>query len=183
MLNLGCGLDARVERVAPPASATWFDVDFPEVIAFRRGFFAERPGLRRLASPLEAPAWLAEVPDDRPAFVVADGVLGYLAKEEVGRLVTRLLDRLPHGEIAFDVMSPYAVGRARSPEQRRVAAQLRGSVDELASVDALSPRWRRTETRSVVRSRYVPLRYRLLLGLASLAPAARDAIRRLRYAF
>jgi len=32
VLNLGCGLDTRINRIQPPSTVSWYDVDFPEVI-------------------------------------------------------------------------------------------------------------------------------------------------------
>src|SRR5690349_19420082 len=32
VLHVGCGMDSRVFRIDPPASAQWFDVDYPDVI-------------------------------------------------------------------------------------------------------------------------------------------------------
>ncbi len=40
VVELGCGLDARFERV-DNGQVTWIDMDLPEVIAVRRRFFAD----------------------------------------------------------------------------------------------------------------------------------------------
>jgi O-methyltransferase involved in polyketide biosynthesis len=41
VLRLGCGLDTRVQRLDPPATVRWYDVDLPDVIDLRR---RARPG-------------------------------------------------------------------------------------------------------------------------------------------
>ena len=43
VLNLGCGLDTRVTRIAPPSTVDWFDVDYPEVIELRKNFYPMAP--------------------------------------------------------------------------------------------------------------------------------------------
>ena len=48
ILHLGCGLDSRVLRVN--GSNTWYDVDFPEVIAERRRYFRQR--INRIVTPI-----------------------------------------------------------------------------------------------------------------------------------
>ena len=58
VLHLGCGLDSRVYRVAPPATIRWFDVDYPEVIDLRRQLYPERPGYQMIASSLLEKDWL-----------------------------------------------------------------------------------------------------------------------------
>jgi O-methyltransferase involved in polyketide biosynthesis len=97
VLHLGCGLDSRVYRVNPPQRARWFDVDYPEVIEMRRRLYPERSGYRMIAAPLEDPGWLDDVPRDRPALMVAEGVTMYLTQSVMKGLLNRLVDHLPSG--------------------------------------------------------------------------------------
>jgi O-methyltransferase involved in polyketide biosynthesis len=39
VLHLGCGMDTRAFRLHPPETVQWFDVDQPDVIAFRRKLY------------------------------------------------------------------------------------------------------------------------------------------------
>ena len=105
VLHLGCGLDSRVFRVAPASTVQWFDVDYPEVIDLRRQLYPERPGYRLVGASLLEPGWLAEVPGDRPAMIVAEGVMMYLPASGAGPLLTRLVDHFPSGQMAFDAVS------------------------------------------------------------------------------
>jgi hypothetical protein len=43
---LGCGLDTLVMRINPSSGVSWYDVDYPEVIALREQFFPKRGGIR-----------------------------------------------------------------------------------------------------------------------------------------
>ncbi|MEU8305866.1 hypothetical protein AB0C84_20100 [Actinomadura sp. NPDC048955] len=45
-----------------------------------------RPGHHQVAASVTDPAWLAGVPADRPAVIVAEGLVQYLAKEQVAEL-------------------------------------------------------------------------------------------------
>src|SRR6266566_3181437 len=83
VLHLGCGMDSRVFRVDPQASVCWFDVDYPDVIDLRRQLFPERDAYHLIGAPLEDLRWLDEVPRDRPALLIAEGVLHYLSEAEV----------------------------------------------------------------------------------------------------
>lgn len=40
VLHIGCGMDSRVERVTAK-DTQWYDIDFPDVIAERRKYYAE----------------------------------------------------------------------------------------------------------------------------------------------
>ena len=88
VLNLGCGLDTRVTRIRPPPRVSWFDMDYPEVIAERRRFYSDAEGYRMLESSVTEQSWLEKVPAGRPAMIVAEGVLEYLTEEKVGSLLS-----------------------------------------------------------------------------------------------
>jgi O-methyltransferase involved in polyketide biosynthesis len=105
VLHLGCGLDSRVCRVDPPQSALWFDVDYPEVIEMRRRLYPERSGCRLIGASLGDSGWLDDVPRDRPAFIVGEGVTMYLTQGVMKGLLNRLVDHLPSGQMGFDVHS------------------------------------------------------------------------------
>ena len=105
VLHLGCGLDSRVFRINPSPDVLWFDVDYPEIIELRRRLFPERAGYQMIGSSVTETGWLEQVPADRPALIVAEGLMYYLKEEEVRALVKRIVDRFPSGQIMFDAIS------------------------------------------------------------------------------
>jgi O-methyltransferase involved in polyketide biosynthesis len=112
-LDLGAGLDTRAFRIAPPAGVDWYDVDYPEVITARRQLLPARANARNLAADLTDPAWLAAVPGDRPAVIVADGLMAFLTSDDMVALVRRLVAHFPSGEIAFNGYTRFAIWAAR----------------------------------------------------------------------
>src|SRR3954454_5458977 len=62
VLNLGCGLDARVYRVDPPAGVDWFDLDYPAFIEMRQQFLPPREHYTLIGSDVTDPNWLARIP-------------------------------------------------------------------------------------------------------------------------
>lgn len=113
VLHLGCGLDGRVFRVAPPEGVSWFDVDTPTVMGMRGQIFDEHPGYRMIASSITEPGWLEEIPSGRPTLVVAEGVLMYLTPPEVRTLLDRITTRFPEGELLFDGVPRWALAITR----------------------------------------------------------------------
>jgi len=105
VLHLGCGLDSRVYRVDPSQDVLWFDVDFPEIIELRKRLFPERANYQMSGSSVTDSGWLEQVPADRPAAIVAEGLMYYLKEDEVQALVKRLVERFPSGQIMFDAIS------------------------------------------------------------------------------
>jgi O-methyltransferase involved in polyketide biosynthesis/protein-L-isoaspartate O-methyltransferase len=112
VVDIGCGLDARFERV-DDGRATWVELDLPAVIALRRQFFRETPRRRFIASSAFDLAWLEQIPIEpgQPCLFVAEGVLVYFPEEEVRRLVLALRERFPGSELIFD-SAPWILTRA-----------------------------------------------------------------------
>ncbi|WP_435602640.1 class I SAM-dependent methyltransferase [Streptomyces sp. bgisy130] len=140
VVHLGCGLDSRVQRLDPGPGVRWFDIDYPEVIELRRQLYPERTGYTAIPSSVTDPAWVARIPTDRPAMIVAEGLLMYLTEEDGTALLRRLMDRVPSGELAFDAFSRFAI---RAQWLNRVVvkagARLHWGTDA-AGIAALSPK-------------------------------------------
>ncbi|MDC0719997.1 class I SAM-dependent methyltransferase [Nannocystis bainbridge] len=131
VLHLGCGLDSRVIRVAPPPTVRWFEVDLPEVIAARRRLYPEQPHVEMIGVSVTEPTWLGQIADDRPTLVVAEGLLPYLSAAEVEDLLRRIVVRFPEGQVLFDALSPRALrSQGLHSSLRKTGAQLVWGLDD-----------------------------------------------------
>ncbi|MEV4115174.1 class I SAM-dependent methyltransferase [Nonomuraea sp. NPDC049695] len=108
-LDLGAGLDSRALRISPPPTADWYDIDFPEVIAARRELLPDDATPHGIGADLTGSTWLDTLPTDRPAVIVADGLIAFFSEEEMISLVSRIISHFPSGEIAFNGYSTFAV--------------------------------------------------------------------------
>jgi O-methyltransferase involved in polyketide biosynthesis len=156
----------------------------PDVIDLRRRFFAD-PVLTQSSGPVRPPArrtmiaasladedWLdvvAELPG--PCFFVADGVLPYVAPEDVAATLTRIAARFPGAFIAFDStpwrmlqMQHQRAAKTGMPARWAWACDDPKSLEqhglrliESATITGPPPALRRT----------LPVRYRYLLPLAA----------------
>src|SRR5690625_26922 len=188
VLHLGCGLDARITRVEPPPSVSWFDVDYPEVIRLRKEFYQETSEYKMMAASITTPNWLAAIPGDKPVLIIAEGVFEYLSEEEVAILLRRLTDHFSQGQIAFDVMNSSAKhsGDKNLEKTTHATGVLRWAVDKLDEVDKLNPRLKRVEVVPLLKSVFIkelPFAFRFILYLLRLFPKKRNAMRLLRYDF
>jgi O-methyltransferase involved in polyketide biosynthesis len=141
-LDLGSGLDTRFERLAPPATVDWYDVDFPAVATVRKGLIPERPNAHVIGADVRDPDWLDAVPSDRPALIVADGLMGFLTKDELVSLLDRLIDHFPSGEMVFNSYTKFAVWAAQhSPGTKSVAELIKfPGVDDPHDFERWNPR-------------------------------------------
>ena len=114
VINLAAGLDARPYRMQLPAALQWIEVDLPEL-------FADKERVSRDAKPvcrLERVALdLADVAARRSLFarlggrakraiIITEGLLIYLAPEEVAALAGDLAGIAAFQRWVFDIASP-----------------------------------------------------------------------------
>jgi O-methyltransferase involved in polyketide biosynthesis len=192
VLHLGCGLDSRVFRIDPPPGIRWFDVDFPEVVELRRRLYPARDGCTLVGASVTDPDWLGQVPGDRPAMIVAEGLLPYLAEDEVPRLLARLTGHLPAGELAFDAYTPLGLWLiSLQPSVRATGAKLRWAIDDPRDLERQVPGLQlATELRAYAGESYDPrqiarmsLGARLTIQFFEAIPALAKMGRILRYRF
>lgn len=187
VLHLGCGLDSRAFRIDPPPTVRWFDVDFPDVIELRRRFYPDRGGYRVIASSATDPGWLDEIPADRPALIIAEGMFPYLSGRDACALIHRLVDHFPSGQLAFDMLNSLAVRIARLKRPlRATGARLDWAVDDPRQIEVLEPRLRLVSEATIIGSPYVarmPRWFRALCKVMNTVPVLRNMMRLLRYEF
>jgi len=96
VMNLGAGLDARPYRLTIPPHVRWIEVDDAAILDYKRRILA---GFR----PQCALEWIADditdgsgrwrsASDGRSTMVITEGVLGYLAREDVAAIARTLRD-------------------------------------------------------------------------------------------
>ncbi|WP_195909133.1 class I SAM-dependent methyltransferase [Microlunatus sp. Gsoil 973] len=176
VVQLGCGLDSRAFRLDVPETVNWYDLDFPDVIELRRQVYPARAGYRLIGSSASDPGWLAEIPADRPTLILAEGVLPYLAPDDVRRLTTELTDRLTSGELIFDgVAGPTA----------RMTRLFRWTLGDPHELERWNPRLTLLDVVAVIHDfDRIPNRgYRTQFRLLSRFRTMRDSLRLVRYRF
>lgn len=102
VVELGCGLSSRRQRLQDSFHGAWVDVDLPEIIEARRELGVEGPRHRHVAVSALDDAWLEGLPER--TLVIAEGLLYYLPEAEVRQALRRWRDRLRGGLCVFDVI-------------------------------------------------------------------------------
>src|SRR5215469_13543344 len=186
ILNLGCGLDTRITRIHPSLDVSWFDVDYPEVIALRQQFYANHDGYTMIGSSVTDAQWFTLIPKTRPVMIIAEGLLQYLTEDEVQTLLTRFTDAFPHGEIAFDVINAFAQRSLSAKHRKRTVAEHTWAVDTPDAVEQLHPKLKRIADQPIFSSPYrreLPWHFRILYSMLALFPQVKTMLRLLHYQF
>ncbi|MFC7623913.1 class I SAM-dependent methyltransferase [Microlunatus sp. GCM10028923] len=187
VLHLGCGLDTRVWRVNPGPGVAWYDIDLPDVIALRRTLFGDRTGSTMIASSVTDPAWLAEVPQDRPTLVVAEGLVYYLTETGGRALLRRLVDSFPTGQMIFDGFSRLGIRLQRlNGAVHKAAATLHWGIDWPTELETIHWRLHCTDVVGVFDASdfsVLSTRYQVLAALGKNVPAMANMARYYRLDF
>ena len=189
VLHLGCGLDSRVYRVNPSSDVLWFDVDYPEIIDLRKRLFPERVEYQMIASSVTEADWLNQIPADRPALVVAEGLMYYLKEDEVQSLVKRIVERFPSGQIMFDAISKrYLKMQKTNVGISATGARMWWGVDDVHELETWNPRIELLTNLSVMDKDFPNIRkmsggMRAVLRVLALIPALKNMGLMLRYNF
>ena len=107
ILHLGCGMDSRYQRVTG-CRAGWYDVDFPEVIAERKRYFAETERYHMIGSDVREADWLTGIPGNRTAVIVMEGISMYLPEAQLKNLLGRLCARFETVSLLMDCYTTFA---------------------------------------------------------------------------
>lgn len=130
VLHLGCGLDARVLRLDPGPGVEWYDVDYPDVAELHRAFYPARDHYHVVPASVTDPAWLADIPADRPTLMIAEGLTMYLEPSDGIALLRRIVDGFPSGELQFDAFSRLGIrSQWLNAVVRRAGARLHWAID------------------------------------------------------
>jgi methyltransferase (TIGR00027 family) len=111
VVYMGCGLDARFERV-DNGRLEWYDLDLPEVIEVRRKLLGgEGPRYHLQAASAFDGSWFVPLArrDAGPILFIAEGLLMYFHEQQVRSLLLALREHFRGSELVFDAFSPFIV--------------------------------------------------------------------------
>ena len=194
VVNLAAGLDARPYRLPLPPALKWIEVDLPEILDYKQQALA---GERAVCEYEVVKLDLADAGARRELFarvgagskralVVTEGLLIYLAPEQVGALAADLRAQGSFGWWLTDIVRPETLKRVEKSWGKYVAeANVPFRFAPAEGTDFFRPfGWREAEFRSMMEDahrlkREVPLAWlwRLLGRLQP--PAKREQFRRM----
>jgi O-methyltransferase involved in polyketide biosynthesis len=168
VVELGSGLNTRFERV-DNGRVAWFDLDLPDTVALRRRFFADSDRRHTIAASVLDGAWMDVVAETAgPYLFVSEGVLVYLAPDDVRGVLRRLVERFPDARLALDTYPALMMRRQHQMAAGKGLARWQWACDDPRELEELGLRIRETASyrRPPASLRAsLPWRYRTLLPL------------------
>ncbi len=120
VVNIGCGLDARYQRIKEKADAVFYDLDLPSVIALREKLMPpQAPANITISASFLDTKWMDELKSkhpNSPFIFIIEGVVMYFYKEQVVASIKQIADRFKNFELHFDVVGPLLVRTGIKPD-------------------------------------------------------------------
>ena len=106
IVNIGCGLDTTYSRI-DNGKLTWYDLDLPEAIDYRRIWIPETHRNHYIAKSVFDFSWFTEISSSARDGVLcfAGGFFHYFPESKVAHLVQAMAEAFPGGELLFDMPS------------------------------------------------------------------------------
>lgn len=166
IINLGAGLDTRICRM-DNGLLTWYDLDLPEVIQFRRQFFSENERIHFIAQSALDETWMDRIPvrDDNPVILIAEGLLMYFSEAEVVRILGLAAKRFPGAHLFADVVHSYFI-------QKKISSPFLWGMDHAKDIEKLDSRIRLVQAWSA--GDLLKHRQPLLLRMLNILPATKN---------
>lgn len=115
IINLGCGFDSRFLRV-DNGRMKWFDLDLPEVIQLKKGYFDETDRYKLIGYSVLDEGWIEKVVPEinGKVMIIAEGLFMYLDETKAKELIVKLRDRFPGSELVVEMARKYWVNKMNS---------------------------------------------------------------------
>lgn len=144
VVNVGCGLDTRYQRIGGDSKTVFYELDLPEVIELRRELIPEPVNDRYLPASLLETDWMDELharhPDGEFVFVI-EGVLMYFYEKQVKAVIQNIARRFGGGELWFDACGTIMSKHGVKPDSlRENEAQIRSGIIDGHIVEQWEPR-------------------------------------------
>ncbi|MFO7669756.1 MAG: class I SAM-dependent methyltransferase [Bacteroidales bacterium] len=103
VVNIGCGLDNRFERINN-GSIRFFDLDLPDIMNIKKQLFPEEANYFQISQSVFEFDWIDRM-ESEPVILVAEGVFMYCDEHDVKNLFRTLQEKLNNPEIVFEVFN------------------------------------------------------------------------------
>jgi O-methyltransferase involved in polyketide biosynthesis len=108
IVNIGCGLDTTFNRI-DNGKIQWIDLDFPEVIDFRKKFISESDRQIFIGKSVFDTTWYDRIKNKKETMFLIAGVLEYFSDQDISQLFGDFTNYCPGVEIILEYCSEMGV--------------------------------------------------------------------------
>jgi O-methyltransferase involved in polyketide biosynthesis len=128
---LGAGFETAYYRLNEP-SATFYEIDLPDVIAARRMMVGEQANELLIAGNMFDMEWAKQVGGSIPTLLVASGVFQYFKEDKVVQFINDVKRIFPNAELIFDAANKTGIKYANKYVKKtgNTGALMHFSIDD-----------------------------------------------------
>ncbi|MEO1298790.1 MAG: class I SAM-dependent methyltransferase [Cyanobacteria bacterium J06636_16] len=106
VVSLGCGFDTRYWRISDKAWKNYIEIDLPEIVAIKQAILADRITYPMIGCSVLDDNWIKAIQQlqTENVFLIAEGLLMYLAPADVIRLFDKLSQSFANSFILFEIV-------------------------------------------------------------------------------
>ncbi|MBQ9213635.1 MAG: class I SAM-dependent methyltransferase [Bacteroidales bacterium] len=113
---VACGLDPRIERVAINKKYQTYQIDFPDVIKFRRKLLPESAENKYISGNITNEEWVKSIKENHPMghfLFLVEGLSMYLKEEQVKQFFKTVDDNFSNAEIHIERVNKFLSKRTQ----------------------------------------------------------------------
>lgn len=107
VIHIGCGMDSRINRIGDNVHM-WYDLDFPDVIDERKKYYEETNRYKMVKSDARNTRWLSDVPSDKTAVIIMEGVSMYFQPDELYNTLSNLSNHFHKINLLMDCYTGFS---------------------------------------------------------------------------
>ena len=105
VMDLGCGLDTRFDRL-DDGKMSWIGLDVEEVIELRKQVLPDGERCTTINKSMFDLGWIDSVAAlNKPVIFLAEGVFPYFCTAQIKPMLVAMAEKFPSGELVFDAAS------------------------------------------------------------------------------
>lgn len=148
---VGCGLDARIQRIGNIAGkAVFYALDIEEVINLRRQLLPPAENEHYIAASMLATGWMDELRTKHPTgnfIFIIEGVLMYFSEADNKFVFTALAERFRRAEIHFDMLNKWMSTKSSMHDTvSKTNAKFVFGIDDEKAIEQWHPALKHTRT-------------------------------------
>lgn len=143
IVNVGCGLDTRYQRIHDKKDAIFYELDLPNVIGLRRKLINEAANDINISSSMLETQWMDDLRSKHPNsnfIFIVEGVIMYLHENDIKSFLNNLAVRFKGGEVHFDVCGSLFLKKVvKNDSVKHTKAQFLSAMDDGKIVETWVP--------------------------------------------
>ena len=141
IINLGSGLDTRLSRVESAKVTYWYDLDFPEVINFRKNFYPDTENHISIGKSALDYSWIQDVcPDPKYDYLfIAEGLLMYLHEQEIKDLFNQISKHFPLSTMLCEIFHTKLINYNVKNEANNKDIKFKWGISNNRDLESLHP--------------------------------------------